>query len=139
LYTLACERTSTAVNFLGVDAACGDINETGVVALDPTGVVLDAGWATGLSHTVTAAAGFIGSGQCEHLVASGFRVAGLDNFDPFYSQEIKENNLALLSGNTAFTFYEGDIRDAALLDDTKVHIGQGLPEFVDWYKTVYRK
>jgi predicted RNase H-like nuclease len=40
------------VIFLGVDAAWGDINETGVVALDPTGAVLDAGWATGLSHTV---------------------------------------------------------------------------------------
>lgn len=38
--------------FLGVDAAWGGINETGVVALDATGVVLDAGWAIGLSRTV---------------------------------------------------------------------------------------
>jgi predicted RNase H-like nuclease len=41
-----------AVIFLGVDAAWGDINETGVAALDPTGVIVDAGWATGVNHTV---------------------------------------------------------------------------------------
>jgi predicted RNase H-like nuclease len=39
--------------FLGIDAAWGEINETGVVALDQTGVILDAGWAIGLDNTMT--------------------------------------------------------------------------------------
>ncbi|QNI06034.1 DUF429 domain-containing protein [Mycobacterium kubicae] len=38
--------------FLGVDAAWGDINETGVLAVDDRGLIVDAGWATGLSDTV---------------------------------------------------------------------------------------
>ncbi len=38
--------------FIGVDAAWGDVNETGLVALDPSGRIHDAGWATGLVGTV---------------------------------------------------------------------------------------
>ena len=37
--------------FIGVDAAWGDVNETGVVALEPSGVVRDAGWAVGVAAT----------------------------------------------------------------------------------------
>lgn len=35
--------------FIGVDAAWGDSNETGIVALEPSGHVGDAGWATGVA------------------------------------------------------------------------------------------
>lgn len=38
--------------FIGVDAAWGEVNETGIVALDPSGRVRHAGWATGLGPTV---------------------------------------------------------------------------------------
>ena len=38
--------------FLGVDAAWGPVHETGVVALEPNGKVLDAGWTVGLQETV---------------------------------------------------------------------------------------
>lgn len=38
--------------FIGVDAAWGDVNETGVVALDPSGRVQDAGWTNGVTSTV---------------------------------------------------------------------------------------
>jgi predicted RNase H-like nuclease len=40
------------VIFIGVDAAWGDVNETGLVCLDPSGGIRDAGWAVGLSETV---------------------------------------------------------------------------------------
>ncbi len=38
--------------FIGVDAAWGDVNETGLVSLEPSGRIHDAGWATGLAGTV---------------------------------------------------------------------------------------
>jgi predicted RNase H-like nuclease len=40
------------VIFIGVDAAWGDVNETGIVALEPTGHVRDAGWAVGVDAAV---------------------------------------------------------------------------------------
>jgi predicted RNase H-like nuclease len=40
------------VIFLGIDAAWGDVNETGVVALGPSGRVVDAGWRTGVAETI---------------------------------------------------------------------------------------
>ena len=39
------------MRFLGIDLAWGDRNESGVVALDRTGVILDAGWTIGLGAT----------------------------------------------------------------------------------------
>jgi UDP-glucuronate 4-epimerase len=68
-----------------------------------------------LTVFVTGAAGFIGSHVCEALLSRGDRVAGLDNFDPFYDRKIKERNLAALRAHPAFSFTEGDIRDAAAL------------------------
>ena len=68
-----------------------------------------------LTVFVTGAAGFIGSHVSEALLSRGDRVLGLDNFDPFYDRKIKERNLAALSARPAFSFLEGDIRDAAAL------------------------
>jgi predicted RNase H-like nuclease len=39
------------VRLLGVDLAWGNRNESGVVALDPSGSILDAGWTVGLEAT----------------------------------------------------------------------------------------
>lgn len=64
---------------------------------------------------ITGAAGFIGSHVSEALLARGNRVFGIDNFDPFYDRRIKEGNLAPLSAHPAFSFLEGDIRDASAL------------------------
>ena len=61
---------------------------------------------------ITGAAGFIGSHLCERLLADSWGVVGLDNFDPFYSRNIKEANLAASLANDNFQFFEGDIRDA---------------------------
>jgi UDP-glucuronate 4-epimerase len=65
---------------------------------------------------VTGAAGFIGSHLCEALVGRGDEVVGLDNLDQFYDPAIKRRNLAALSGNEAFEFVQGDIRDRALVE-----------------------
>jgi len=64
---------------------------------------------------VTGAAGFIGSHVAEALLRRGYRVFGLDNFDPFYDRRFKEGNLAALARHPGFFFAEGDIRDAAAL------------------------
>ncbi len=58
---------------------------------------------------VTGCAGFIGSHVCELLLSKGFEVIGVDNFDPFYSKELKEKNLSLFSSHPKFKFYKLDI------------------------------
>jgi UDP-glucuronate 4-epimerase len=58
---------------------------------------------------VTGAAGFIGSHLSEALVARGDQVAGIDNFDPFYSRATKERNLRKLRASPRFVFYPLDI------------------------------
>ena len=59
---------------------------------------------------VTGCAGFIGSHLCERLLADGCRVVGLDNFDPFYDRQLKEENLRLLRQHARFAFCEVDLR-----------------------------
>lgn len=60
---------------------------------------------------VTGCSGFIGSHLVDCLLAEGFRVVGIDNFDPFYDPEIKRRNLAQAMGHPNFTLAEADIRD----------------------------
>ena len=60
---------------------------------------------------VTGAAGFIGSHVVERLLAQGRPVIGVDNFDPFYSREIKEQNAAHCRA-AGCEFVEGDLCDA---------------------------
>jgi UDP-glucuronate 4-epimerase len=67
---------------------------------------------------LTGAAGFIGSHVADALLAAGFRVTGIDNFDPFYSRSIKEANLSQAKLNPNFTFHELDITDHDLLEST---------------------
>ena len=67
---------------------------------------------------ITGGAGFIGSSLVDRLLASGRNVSAIDNYDPFYPQEIKKRNLRQAMNSTRFSFVEGDIRDAKFLDAT---------------------
>lgn len=58
---------------------------------------------------VTGCAGFIGSHISEMLLQKGFKVIGIDNFDSFYSREIKEKNILSIIKDPGFSFYELDI------------------------------
>ena len=65
---------------------------------------------------VTGAAGFIGSHVCDYFVKHNHSVTGIDNFDNFYPKKFKISNLQNLEGNKRFNFFEGDIRDKAVLE-----------------------
>lgn len=65
---------------------------------------------------ITGAAGFIGSHVTDRMLAHGWRVWGLDNFDAFYSRSVKESNLDEALPHPEFRLVEGDIRDEDLLN-----------------------
>ena len=80
------------------------------------------------SLLITGGAGFIGSHLVEKLVADGFEVTVLDNFNDFYDPDIKRANIA--GSLDSIKLIEGDITDRALVDqifadgnfDTVVHL-----------------
>jgi len=79
---------------------------------------------------VTGGAGFIGSMLIDHLLARGYRVVSIDNYDPFYPKAIKVRNQTHHFGHPHFSFIEGDMADyetlsASLPDDISVimHLG----------------
>jgi UDP-glucuronate 4-epimerase len=65
---------------------------------------------------VTGAAGFIGSHVAEALLARGDKVVGLDNFEAFYSPDIKRDNTQAALAHSCYTAVEGDIRSAATVE-----------------------
>jgi len=65
---------------------------------------------------ITGGAGFIGSHLVDSLLKEGYKVAVIDNFDPFYSPEIKRQNIAHHFGNPNFILIEADIRDMEALE-----------------------
>lgn len=66
---------------------------------------------------VTGAAGFIGSHLVDRLLAAGCRVAGVDNFDPFYPAERKRSHLRDALRDRRFRLVEADILDAPAMND----------------------
>jgi UDP-glucuronate 4-epimerase len=64
-----------------------------------------------MNFLVTGGAGFIGSRLCEVLIEKGHKVICYDNFDDFYSEERKQNNIKELIPNERFTLIHGDIRN----------------------------
>jgi UDP-glucuronate 4-epimerase len=65
---------------------------------------------------VTGAAGFIGSHLVDTLLAEGWDVTGVDNFDPFYPRRIKEDNVGSHAGRARWRLVEADIAEPAALD-----------------------
>ncbi len=67
-----------------------------------------------MTDIVTGAAGFIGSHLTEELLKEGKTVVGIDNFHPYYSEEIKRQNLEEVKKTAEesegeFRFVEGSI------------------------------
>jgi UDP-glucuronate 4-epimerase len=68
------------------------------------------------SILVTGGAGFIGSHLSERLLKRGDRVVALDNFDPFYDEAIKRDNISTALKDPAYRLVTGDIRDARAVE-----------------------
>lgn len=66
---------------------------------------------------VTGAAGFIGSHVVDRLLADGFRVVGIDNFNDYYDPAIKEENIQHALYHKNFKLYRMDIADLKMLGD----------------------
>jgi len=71
---------------------------------------------------VTGAAGFIGAGVCERLLARGDQVVGVDNLNPYYDPALKQARLqrleaqAAASGSpSAWRFHQLDLADGPAL------------------------
>jgi UDP-glucuronate 4-epimerase len=64
---------------------------------------------------ITGGAGFIGSHLADRLLAGGYSVLSLDNFDDYYDPQVKWGNVAAALQNPNFELVEGDIRDGNLL------------------------
>lgn len=69
---------------------------------------------------ITGVAGFIGSHVAQAVLARGGSVAGVDNFDPYYDEQLKRANLREIvagEGGARFNFHEADITDQGAMED----------------------
>jgi len=98
---------------------------------------------------VTGGAGFIGSNTIKKLLKfDDIKVTAIDNFDTFYSKEIKKRNLETFINNKNFQFIEADINNYQMLDnliheniDAVIHLAAkagvrpSIENPVDYYKS----
>lgn len=58
---------------------------------------------------ITGVAGFIGSNLAEQLLNDNQQITGIDNFDSFYSEEIKKRNIRAFENYPEFKLYRIDL------------------------------
>ncbi|NTV22951.1 MAG: SDR family NAD(P)-dependent oxidoreductase [Nanoarchaeota archaeon] len=66
---------------------------------------------------VTGGAGFIGSHVCDRLLAMGFNVVCVDNFNDYYPPEIKRKNISHNLSKKEFALVKADIADYCAMED----------------------
>ncbi|MDA7807931.1 GDP-mannose 4,6-dehydratase [Flavobacteriaceae bacterium] len=71
---------------------------------------------------ITGCCGFIGSSLTEELLSRGHYIIGLDNFDKFYSKQIKLQNIKNSLQYRNFQFIEGDVGNTSILLEKKTSI-----------------
>jgi len=64
---------------------------------------------------VTGGGGFIGSNLNHELIQKGYTVIAVDNFDPYYPEEVKRKNIGSVIDKPWCKFVECDIRDGKKL------------------------
>lgn len=74
-----------------------------------------------MNYFITGGAGFIGSHLSQRLLKEGHNVISIDNFNNYYSPDLKEKNYNLVKETAKecsqkYKLYRGDIRDKALID-----------------------
>lgn len=69
-----------------------------------------------LNIVVTGGAGFIGSHLIDRLLVEGHIITNIDNFDPFYDESIKWENIKGHLEYDTYKLHEIDIRDKEALD-----------------------
>src|SRR5579859_7375420 len=70
-----------------------------------------------MTTLITGGAGFIGSHLAHTLRSAGESVVLLDNFNDYYDPALKRANVAAFQGDPDVTVIEGDVRNAALMDE----------------------
>jgi UDP-glucuronate 4-epimerase len=69
---------------------------------------------------VTGSAGFIGYHLCKKLLESGFKVLGLDNYDNYYSVNLKKKRTNILKKNKNYYFIKKDLKNLINLKKFKI-------------------
>ena len=90
---------------------------------------------------VTGAAGFIGAGVCERLLARGEQVVGVDNLNPYYDPALKQARLQRLEAQaaasgcpSAWRFQQLDLAQRELGWQPTVALEQGLEPTIAWFR-----
>ena len=67
-------------------------------------------------YLVTGAAGFIGANVAQALLDAGCEVVGVDSLNDYYDVELKQYRLKPLLDRAQFSFVQGDLADAQIVD-----------------------
>lgn len=65
---------------------------------------------------VTGAAGFVGAHLCAELIKNGHEIIGIDNFNSYYSRNLKQDRIAALFGEDVGLVEECNIQDYSSME-----------------------